>query len=143
MLKLPYLKKIAVVSLYRPAACHPTLSPGFQFDQFLELFSNLISSLLDSYSEVYLFGDFNINVLKYTSCEQAKEFICLLFSFGLLQVVTKPIRCTPTSATLIHHVLSTPRSSFFETAIITNKISDHFPIIHFLDSVKHQIYGFY
>ena len=135
---LPSLKKIAVVSLYRPAAGHPTLSPVFQFDQFLELFSNLISSLLDSYSEVYLLGDFNINVLKYTSCEQAKEFIDLLFSFGLLQVVTKPTRCTPNSATLIDHVLSTPRSSFFETAIITNKISDHFPIIHFLDSAKNR-----
>jgi hypothetical protein len=133
---LPSLKKIAVVSLYRPAAGHPTLSPVFQFDQFLELFSNLISSLLDSYSEVYLLGDFNINVLKYTSCEQAKEFIDLLFSFGLLQVVTKPTRCTPNSATLIDHVLSTPRSSFFETAIITNKISDHFPIIHFWTAPK-------
>ncbi len=43
-----------MVSLYRPAAGHPTLSPVFQFDQFLELFSNRISSLLDSYSEVYL-----------------------------------------------------------------------------------------
>jgi hypothetical protein len=28
--------------------------------------------------------------------------------------------------------------SFFETAIITNKISDHFPISHFLDSAKHR-----
>jgi hypothetical protein len=127
-----------VVSLYRPAAGHATLSPVFQFDQFLELFSNLISSLLDSYSEVYLFGDFNINILKYTSCEQAKEFIDLLFSFGLLQVVTKPTRCTPNSAILIDHVVSTPRSSFFETAIITNKISDLFPIIHFLASPKQR-----
>jgi hypothetical protein len=135
---LPSSKKIAVVSLYRPAAGHPTLSPVFQYDQFLELFSNLISSVLDSYSEVYLFGDFNINVLKYTSCEQAEEYIDLLFSFGLLQTVTKPTRCTPASATLIDHVITTPKSSLFETAIITNKISDHFPIVYILDSLKHR-----
>jgi hypothetical protein len=52
--------------------------------------------------------------------------------------VTKPTRCTLTSATLIDHVISTPKSSIFETALITNKISDHFPIIHFLDSLKHR-----
>ena len=135
---LPSTKKIAIVSLYRPAAGHPTLSPVFQFDQFIELFSNLISSLQDSYSEIYLFGDFNINVLKYATCEQAQEYVDLLFSFGLLQTVTKPTRCTLTSATLIDHVISTPKSSIFETALITNKISDHFPIIHFLDSLKHR-----
>ncbi len=117
--------KIAIVSLYRPAAGHPSLSPVIQYDQFLELFTNLMASLLDSYSDVYLFGDFNINVLKYSSCEQAREFIDLLFSFGLLQTVTKPTRCTPSSATLIDHVIATPKSSLFETAIFTNKISDH------------------
>ncbi len=135
---LPSSRKIAIVSLYRPAAGHPSLSPIIQYDHFLELFTNLLASLLDSYPEVYLFGDFNINVLKYTSCEQAREFIDLLFSFGLLQTVTKPTRCTLSSATLIDHVIATPKSSIFETAIITNKISDHFPIIHFLDSPNHR-----
>ncbi len=83
---LPSSRKIAIVSLYRPAAGHPSLSPIIQYDNFLELFTNLLASLLDSYPEVYLFGDFNINVLKYTSCEQAREFIDLLFSFGLLKL---------------------------------------------------------
>ena len=47
---LPSSRKIAIVSLYRPAAGHPSLSPIIQYDQFLELFTNLLASLLDSYS---------------------------------------------------------------------------------------------
>ena len=71
-------KKIAVVSLYRPASGHPSLSPVFQFDQFIELFANLLSTLQASYSELYFFGDFNINILNYELCEQAQEFIAVL-----------------------------------------------------------------
>ena len=43
----------------------------------------------------------------------------------------KPTRCTSHSATLIDHVVSNSKADFFESIILTTKISDHFPVIYF------------
>ena len=97
---LPNKKKAAVVSIYRPATPHPTLSQKDQLDLFLELFTNLVNDLQLSYSDLYIFGDINIDVLKYDSIPSVQDYVDLLFSFGLLQVITRPTRCTQNSATL-------------------------------------------
>jgi hypothetical protein len=52
----------------------------------------------------------------------------MLFSFGFLQLILKPTRCTPNSATLIDHIISKNLNKKFESFIMTSKISDHFPI---------------
>ncbi len=53
-----------------------------------------------------------------------------------MQVITKPTRLSNTSATLIDHVITAPKSNFCNTAILTSRLSDHFPIIYILDSAK-------
>ena len=110
---------------------HPTLSSSDQFSQFFELFANLLSELSECNTQVILFGDFNLDALKYNIINQVTEYIDLLFSFGFLQTIMKPTRCTPHSATLIDHVLTNSKADFFESVILTTKISDHFPIIYF------------
>jgi hypothetical protein len=77
-------------------------------------------------------GDFNIDILKYNQNTRATDIVDLLFSFGLLQILTKPTRCTDNSASLIDHVITNCHSDCFKTVILTTKISDHFAIIHFL-----------
>jgi hypothetical protein len=54
------------------------------------------------------------------------------FSFGLLQILTKPTRCTDNSASLIDHIITNCLTDCFKTVILTTKVSDHFAIIHFL-----------
>ncbi len=81
---LPCKKKIVVVSIYRPATPHPTLSQKDQFEQFLELFTNLVNDLQNSYNDLYIFDDINIDVLKYDSIVAVQDYVDLLFSFGLL-----------------------------------------------------------
>jgi hypothetical protein len=81
-------------------------------------------------------GDLNINVLKYDSNQLAQDYVDLLFSYGLLQVITKPTHLSNTSATLIDHVITAPKSNFCNSAILTSRLSDHFPIIYILDSPK-------
>ena len=95
----------------------------------MELFSNLLNDLSTSYDTIFIFGDLNIDILKFNSCKNASEYIDLLFSFGLIQTVTKPSRCTINSATLIDHCIITPKFALVENILIVNKISDHFPII--------------
>jgi hypothetical protein len=127
---LPNNKKSVVVSIYRPPTSHPTLSQADQFEQFLELFTNLISDLQNCYNDLYILGDLNIDVLKYDSYQPAQDYVDLLFSYGLLQVITKPTRYANSTATLIDHVITSPKSSHCNTAILTSKISNHFPITY-------------
>jgi endonuclease/exonuclease/phosphatase family metal-dependent hydrolase len=99
-----------------------------QFTQFNEILINTLSSL-NTNVDTYLLGDFNIDVLKYESSKQVSTYIDNLFSLGFLQTITKPTRCTDTSATLIDHAVTNSVSTQYNTAILTKKISDHFPFI--------------
>ena len=63
----------------------------------------------------------------------------MLFSYGFLQIVLKPMRCTQHSASLIDHILTNSKSDIFQTAILITKISDYFPLIFMLnDNVKYN-----
>jgi hypothetical protein len=50
---------------------------------------------------IYKFGDFNLDVLQNSKSQQGKEYIDLLFSFGLLQIISKPSRAPLNSAMVI------------------------------------------
>ena len=82
----------------------------------------------------YLVGDYNVDLLKCNSNSRVSEFIELLFSFGLMQIVTKPTRCTDNSASLIDHIITNHHVPSYTSVILTSKISDHFPILYFLPS---------
>ena len=126
--------KIYIVSMYRPGSNHPTLSPTDHFQQFIELFTNFCSNLI-SLCTVYLLGDINLDLLKYSKCNQVTSYVDLLFSLGLLQIITKPTRCTPRSATLIDHIVTNAIQSDLQSKIIISHMSDHFPIFHSIKSV--------
>ena len=70
-------------------------------------------------------------MLKYSSCKLSAEYVDLLFSFGLLQAVTNPTRCTINSATLIDHAIFLPKPHPVECVILVSKVSDHFPVVSF------------
>jgi len=123
--------KIVIGNIYRPGSIHPSLSPLEQFNQFAEIFSNTLSTLTESGVVFHLAGDFNIDLIKCNSNLRSAEFMDLLFSFGLLQIVTKPTRCTDNSASLIDHFITNQCAPVFTTIILTSKISDHFPVICF------------
>ncbi len=129
-------KKSIVASIYRPNSNHPTLTSAEQFQQFLELFSNIMNNFADQKNPVYLLGDFNLDALKYNVSNQVTDYIDLLFSFGFIQLILHPTRCTPTSASLIDHILTNSTNSIFDSVILTSKISDHFPLILFLKDLK-------
>ncbi len=102
-----------------------------QFSQFLELFTKLISTLSSIYPELILVGDTNLDVLKYNACSQTYLYIDTLFANRFLQTVTKPARCYFSSATGIDHVLTNAIVPSYDTCIITNCISNLFPLIFF------------
>ena len=135
-ISLPKNKSIIVGSVYRPNSKHTSLSEKNQFSIFLETLNNLLAETTESGKEIFILGDFNLDALKYNLNDFVTEYIDNIFSYGLLQTITRPTRCTHNSATLIDHVLSNSVQSSFISCIITNRISDHFPILTFVDSDK-------
>jgi len=86
---LPNNSKFIIGTLYRPGATHPTLTPQELFHEFIELFSNLLDNISDR-SNLIILGDFNLDVLQFSSNNKCSDYVDLLFSFGLLQLVTRP-----------------------------------------------------
>jgi hypothetical protein len=107
-----------------------------QLTEFLNLFNNLISNL-DNW-ELILGGDLNLDVLNYQSCNNVSSYIDSLFANGHIQTITKPTRCTISSATCLDHFITNCSQPVYDSVIVVSKISDHFPIIFLKDSGKQQ-----
>ncbi len=129
-------KKIIVASVYRPNSNHPSLTSTEQYEQFIEIFCNLLNDFSLMNKPVYLLGDFNLDILKYNLVKHVTEYVDLFFSMGFLQLITRPTRCTPKSASLIDHIVTNSRFNKFQSILLTSKISDHFPIILHLNTTK-------
>ena len=128
-------KKFIVGSVYR-AGSHATMPPSDQFSQFLDLLNNSIDELSNNNADILIAGDFNIDVLKYSTCNNATLYVDSLFASGFVQSVIKPTRCSPTSVSCIDHFISNFPQNNYETCILTSKISDHFPVFFFKDDNK-------
>ena len=57
----------------------------------------------------------------------------MLFSHGLLPIVTKPTRITSHTATLIDHIYTNSSISHITPGIATTDISDHLPVFCILN----------
>jgi endonuclease/exonuclease/phosphatase (EEP) superfamily protein YafD len=123
--------KVVVGSLYRPGTAHPNLTVNELYSEFSDMLSNLCSEILNLNRTVYLMGDFNLDVLKYGADKFVTEYVDLLFSYGLLQLVTNPTRITSHSASLIDHIVTNNLVQSCDTVVLMTRISDHFPVIHF------------
>ena len=131
-------RKIYIGSMYRPGTKHPTLTYDENFKQFVELFTNFSSNLIPL-GNIYVMGDINLDLLKYSKCEKVTNFVDLLFSLGLLQIITKPTRCTQNSATLIDLIITNAFCSDLNSTILVSHLSDHFPIFHCIKAVSPSI----
>ena len=79
--------------------------------------------------DLYLVGDFNINVLDSENNVKVKHFVSFTFQNSPITLINKPTRVTRTNATKIDHILAnTFLNKQIETGIIKNGISDHFSI---------------
>ena len=129
-------KKIIVGSVYRPGTKVPGLTFTEQFSQFSDILSNVLADLSNNYEHVFIYGDFNLNVLEITQNKFIAEYIETVFSYGFLQLISKPTRIADTSATLIDHILTNSSVQNHSTYLLCSKLSDHFPIIHQLNFNK-------
>ena len=115
---LPKTKPILVGFLYRP----PDQS------KFLDKLSTAISrsNTFDN-QEVYILGDFNINLMNKqkhipNGIKRYKEFCSL---YGLEQLISTPTRVTMNSSSTLDHILTNSTDRVSQSGVIDTGLSDH------------------
>ena len=86
-------------------------------------FSHMLDCASVSRNDVLIMGDFNIDMYK-----PHPSWDLTMTSIGLEQLVSSPTRVTPTSSTLIDHILCNRSEAVKDVTVSDLSISDHFPI---------------
>ena len=113
------IKNSIVTTMYRP--------PESNLKQFKKLFKTHISKCCNK--NLYVTGDFNINLLNCEIDSNVTQFLNTLFQHNVIPLINKPTRITRTSETLIDNILTNNfHCSKIQSGVIKTDISDHFPI---------------
>ena len=92
---------------------------------------NYLNTFFDKLSkenkQVFLLGDFNINLLNYNDHQLTNEFLDSLASNSFIPYILQPTRITSHSKTLIDNIFSNIISHEMISGNITATISDHLP----------------
>ena len=90
-------KNIIIGCMYR----HPHST---HFDEFISYFNKSLSNLNKENKDVYITGDFNIDLFKYDNNPKYQEFYNLVTENGFLPQILQPIRITDSTMTLIDNI---------------------------------------
>ena len=113
-------KNIVVSCIYR--------TPGSNINTFSEYLDNFLYN--EKNKSVYIIGDTNIDLMKYDDHVPTKDFLDMLYSYGVFPKVDKPTRITAVSTTLIDNIFTNVISSNAKCGVLCNDISDHLPIFY-------------
>ena len=98
-----------------------------------EFNKNYLNTLLDELSkenkQVFLLGDFNINLLNYNDHQPTNEFLDSLASNSFIPYILQTARITSHSKTLIDNIFSNIIFHEIISGNITATISDHLPYL--------------
>ena len=103
-------------------------TPGSNVDIFNEHLEKMIRKVSNPNKSMFLFGDFNLDLLKYNSNLPTKRFIDMMFSLGMFPLISKPSRITDVRATLIDNIFTNELTYTITSGLLINDISDHLPV---------------
>ena len=96
-------------------------------DAFLSKLNNTFEILNKSNRELYIMGDFNINLLNTNSHEKSNDFVELMYSHNLYPLINKPTRISSTTATIVDNIFCNCIDNTINYGVIIADISDHLP----------------
>ena len=109
------------ICIYRP--------PQGSINNFCTALNEILhQSKSNNYSDVFVFGDFNLNLLQHET-DTVQQLINMMYSFSLYPLITLPTRVTTTSSTLIDHIWSSQVENNTANYVIKTDITDHFPVM--------------
>ena len=127
---IPKVKPIAIGIIYRPPS----------ENTFLNIFSNEFQQIDSKTNEIYLFGDFNINLLQngkfilkenqpYNLKSSSSAFVNKCKEFcqivSLTEIIKEPTRITCSTSTLLDQILANSSEKVSQKGVIDVGISDH------------------
>ena len=102
-------------------------------------FNNHLNQMLEKVSkeqkQIFLLGDFNINLLNYNIHQPTNDFLDSLASNSIIPYILQPTRLTSHSKTLIDNNFSNILSSEIISGNLTATISDHLPQFLFVPNI--------
>ena len=90
----------------------------------------VMKTLNTTKNDIYLLGDFNIDLLKYDTNSHINDFINTTLAHSFIPKIDKPTRITHNTATIIDNIITNSTTTNSVTGIFVTDISDHFPIFH-------------
>ena len=113
------------------------LDPHYDnLDDFNSYMKNLCLMLNKENKEVYICGDFNINLLKYDDEIVIQDFYNLMNSNGYLPQINLPTRITDTTMTLIDNIFTNTMNYNNLSGNILIQIADHISQFLSVDTSK-------
>ena len=115
------------------------------FMDLTDLNCNYLNKLLQDISKeqksVFLFGDFNVNLLNYNEYNQTNEFLDSLASKPFIPLILQPTRTTSHSNTLIDNIFLNVINTYIRSGNLTAIISDHLPLFLIIFNILSNISG--
>lgn len=112
-------------SIYRP--------PGSCMDIFNQEWETLLSTIQSKAKDIFILGDFNIDLLKSQDHKLTGIFYNMMTSFHFLPTISQPTRITISSATLIDNIFANCISKIVKPTILVEDLSDHLPVLVWAD----------
>ena len=98
--------------------------------------NTIFDKIFRKIKDLFLVGDFNINVLDYENNVKVKNVVNFVFQNSLIPLIIKSVRTTRKNATAIDHIITNIfLNKKIGTEIIKNEILDHFPIFLTTDPI--------
>ena len=92
----------------------PNTQPKADIDIFSSTLQDIMDIINNEKKSCLLMGDFNIDLLKYNLHNKTNDFVDSIFGKGFLPQILKPTRITQSTATLIDHIYSNDKLSFWD-----------------------------
>src|SRR5271167_1541617 len=89
----------------------------------------LSSMVIGKRKNIFLTGDFNLDLLKHDQHGPTKTFLNTMISNSFLPVIWRPSRITTNTATLLGNIFVNTEGSSLRSGIVYSDISDHLPVI--------------
>ena len=111
---------IKVVCVYR--------APGNSISDFNKKWEEILQKMSLGNKDIYICGDFNINLLNCDSHRETEQFVNIMYGAGSFPAIIKPTHITSISATLIDNIFTNNVTENLNCGIVINETSDHLPV---------------
>ena len=101
---------------------HPNREPN----NFVEYIENTLSKIDNNKYQIFIMGDYDIDLLQYEHSSLSNDFINMMISESFLPYILQPTGVTDLSATVIDNIFSDVTECQTVSGNLSTLISDHF-----------------